>query len=90
MTRETSNNKVGGGEEDLIVYLYDMLQNKYLGFINLNSMVGSTKIDPNQVDFIFSSATSKGSLTVYHKDSLYLIAESSREGIRGKWNLVRR
>ncbi len=90
MTKETSNNKVGGGEEELIVYLYDMLQNKYLGFINLNSMVGSTKIDPNQVDFIFSSATSKGSLTVYHKDSLYLIAESSREGIRGKWNLVRR
>lgn len=87
MTQETS----GGYEGQLIVYVYDLLQNKYLGFINLNSLIGTRdSLQPDQVDFIFSSATSKGSLTVYHKDSLYLIAESSREGMRGKWSLVRR
>lgn len=67
-----------------------MMQNKYLGYINLNSIIGAELLNVNQIDFIFSSASSKGSLTVYHKDTLYLIAESSREGLKGKWTLVRK
>jgi hypothetical protein len=70
-------------KEQLVVYLYDMLQNKYLGYINLHAVTGLKDLHVNQIDFIFSSASSKGSLTLYHKDNLYLIAESSREGLKG-------
>lgn len=77
-------------KEQLVVYLYDLLQNKYLGFINLHAVTGLKELHVNQIDFIFSSASSKGSLTLYYKDTLYLIAESSREGLKGQWTLVRR
>lgn len=77
-------------KEQLIIYLYDLMQNKYLGYINLNKLIDQENLQISQIDFIFSSATSKGSLTVFFKDSLYLIAESSREGIRGKWTLIRK
>ena len=63
MTKETS----GGYDGQFIIYIYDLMQNKYLGFINLNTLIGIKEfLKADQIDFIFSSATSKGSLTVYH------------------------
>jgi hypothetical protein len=36
MTKETS----GGYDGQFIIYIYDLMQNKYLGFINLNTLIG--------------------------------------------------
>jgi WD40 repeat protein len=77
-------------KDQLIVYLYDMMQNKYLGHINLHAVIGLKTLNVNHIDFIFSSASSKGSLTVYYKDTLFLIAESSREGLKGQWTVVKK
>ena len=43
MTREPGNK-----EDQLVVYLYDIMQNKYLGYINLNSLICSaTPLETN-------------------------------------------
>jgi hypothetical protein len=66
------------------------MQGKYLGFINLSQQLGIPDLAKIPVDMIFSSGTPKGSLTIYVKDYLYLIAESSRYGKPGKWSLIRK
>jgi hypothetical protein len=52
--------------------------------------LGISELAKQPLDLIFSSGAQKGSLTVFCKDTLYLIAENSRDGQPGKWSLIRK
>ena len=78
------------GEEHLVLYIYDLKATKYQGFINLTQNLGIPDLSKQQYDIIFSSGALKGCLTIFTKDTLYLIAENSRNGQPGKWSLIRK
>lgn len=67
-------------EEHLILYLYDFKATKYMGFINLTENLEVPNLSKIPLDLIFSSGALKGCLTLFTKDTLYLIAENSRNG----------
>lgn len=53
-----------GPNDDLYIYIYDLTSNKYIGFINTTEVLGF-KQDINQIDYIFTKGSSKGSITLY-------------------------
>jgi hypothetical protein len=67
-------------EEHLILYIYDFKATKYMGFINLTLNLGVPDLSKIPMDLIFSSGALKGCLTIFTRDTLYLIAENSRNG----------
>jgi hypothetical protein len=58
--------------------------------MNLSLSLGVPDLSKHQLDLIFSSGALKGCLTIFTKDTLYLIAENSRNGQPGKWSLIRK
>ena len=78
------------GEEHLVLYIYDLKATKYQGFMNLSLSLGVPDLSKQPLDLIFSSGALKGCLTIFSKDTLYLIAENSRNGQPGKWSLIRK
>ena len=62
-----------GPNDDLYIYMYDLTSNKYIGFINTTEILGY-KQDITQIDYVLTKGSSKGSLTLYSQDQLYLIA----------------
>lgn len=62
-----------GPKNDLFLYIYDLTSNKYIGFLNIYEILGF-RIDITQLDFVFTKGSSKGSISLYCKDNLYLIA----------------
>jgi hypothetical protein len=40
------------------------------------------------MDFVLSEGGIKGSIIIYNRDIIYLIAQSAREGFPGKWSVV--
>jgi hypothetical protein len=77
-------------EEHFLLYIYDFKATKYLGFINLTVNLAIPDLSKVPMDIIFSSGALKGCLTLFTKDTLYLIAENSRNGQPGKWSLIRK
>ncbi|CDW90006.1 wd-40 repeat-containing protein [Stylonychia lemnae] len=76
-----------GPNDDLYIYLYDLTSNKYIGFVNTTEILG-IKQDINQVDYVLTRGSAKGSITLYSQDNLYLIAQSSRDGQPGIYENV--
>lgn len=62
-----------GPNDELYIYLYDLTSNKYIGFINLREVLGYN-MEIDQIDYTLTKGSSKGSITLYSQDNLYLIA----------------
>jgi hypothetical protein len=58
--------------------------------MNLSLSLGVPDLSKHLLDLIFSSGALKGCLSILTKDTLYLIAENSRNGQPGKWSLIRK
>lgn len=53
-----------GPNNDLFLYIYDLNSNKYIGFLNINEILGY-KQGLEEIDFVFTKGSSKGSITLY-------------------------
>lgn len=65
------------------------MNNRYIGFINLADVFQRTTKD-KALDFIFPENKLKGGLIVYCYDRIYILSQSARGGVPGRWTLVNR
>ena len=76
-----------GEVNDQILYIYEITSSRYLGFVNLSEILKVTNKN-SPIDYLFSCDKVKGSIIVFCDNNLYLISQSAKSGMPGKWSVI--
>ena len=83
-------------DEEHILYIYDLIQEKYTGFIDLQKVIPDEMQDPRrqtgQESLLFGRNHAKGSLIVYYNDMVLLFSQINLEYLDSlqdeSWTLI--
>ena len=62
-----------GNEQDKVLYIYEIMAQRYLGFINLSTLLGMPTRDL-PLDFTLMQDSIKGGLCIVARDTMYLLS----------------
>ena len=72
---------------DKVLYVYETMTHRYLGFINLSELLDRPSNNV-ALDFVFPKNQQKGGLIIFCRDVVYLLAQDPRKSDSGKWTVV--